>query len=149
MSDDEHSEKMGDRSPAEIKALLKHTSEIVSAYVSAKDVELSDMPAVIKIIYDGLSDTAFPPLDDDDERPDPAVPIAESLQEDVIICLEDGLPFQSLKRHLRVKYNMSPDAYRKKWNLPPDYPMVAPNYAKRRSELAKRTGLGKSRDHNG
>ena len=71
------------------------------------------------------------------------MPIAASLKDDVIICLEDGLPFQSLKRHLRVKYNMSPEEYRKKWDLPADYPMVAPDYAKRRSALAKRSGLGK------
>lgn len=75
----------------------------------------------------------------------PAVPIEESLKDDVIICLEDGKPYQSLKRHLRVKYGMSPEEYREKWGLPADYPMVAPAYAKRRSELAKRTGLGKSR----
>ncbi len=74
----------------------------------------------------------------------PAVPIAESLRDDALVCLEDGLEFQSLKRHLRVKYNLTPDAYREKWGLPRDYPMVAPDYAKRRSALAKRSGLGKS-----
>lgn len=134
------------RSQAEIKALLKHTSEIVSAYVSAQNVNLTDMPDIIQTVYDGLSQTAYPHLEETDERPEPAVPVAESLRDDVIICLEDGLPFQSLKRHLRVKYDLSPEAYRKKWELPPDYPMVAPNYAKRRSALAKRSGLGKSRE---
>jgi len=74
----------------------------------------------------------------------PAVPIEESLRDDAIVCLEDGLEFQSLKRHLRVKYNLTPDAYRSKWGLPRDYPMVAPDYARRRSALAKRSGLGKS-----
>ena len=74
----------------------------------------------------------------------PAVPIEESLRDDALVCLEDGLEFQSLKRHLRVKYNLTPDAYREKWGLPRDYPMVAPDYAKRRSALAKRSGLGKS-----
>ncbi len=126
-------------------SLLKHTSKIVSAYVSAKDVKLEDMPQIIQTIYDSLSQAAFPNVNAIEDRPDPAVPIAESLKDDVIICLEDGLPFQSLKRHLRVKYNMTPEAYRKKWDLPADYPMVAPNYAKRRSALAKRSGLGKSR----
>ena len=74
----------------------------------------------------------------------PAVPIEESLRDDALVCLEDGLEFQSLKRHLRVKYNLTPDAYREKWGLPRDYPMVAPDYARRRSALAKRSGLGKS-----
>jgi len=74
----------------------------------------------------------------------PAVPIEESLRDDALVCLEDGLEFQSLKRHLRVKYNLTPDAYRAKWGLPRDYPMVAPAYARRRSALAKRSGLGKS-----
>jgi len=74
----------------------------------------------------------------------PAVPIEESLRDDALVCLEDGLEFQSLKRHLRVKYNLTPEAYREKWGLPRDYPMVAPDYARRRSALAKRSGLGKS-----
>ncbi|MEP1230009.1 MAG: MucR family transcriptional regulator [Litorimonas sp.] len=130
---------------ADVKLLLKHTSEIVSAYVKAKDVELSEMSNIIQTIYQGLSQTAFPADIEGEEQLEPAVSIAESLRDDVIICLEDGLPFQSLKRHLRVKYNMTPEAYRKKWGLPADYPMVAPDYAKRRSALAKRSGLGKSR----
>ena len=75
---------------------------------------------------------------------EPAVPIEDSLRDDALVCLEDGLEFQSLKRHLRVKYNLTPDAYREKWGLPRDYPMVAPDYARRRSALAKRSGLGKS-----
>ncbi len=74
----------------------------------------------------------------------PAVPVEDSLRDDALVCLEDGLEFQSLKRHLRVKYNLTPDAYREKWGLPRDYPMVAPDYARRRSALAKRSGLGKS-----
>jgi predicted transcriptional regulator len=132
-------------SKSEIKLLLKHTSAIVAAYVSRKDIALEDMPNIIKTVYDSLSDTAYPNVIEDVEQFEPAVPIEDSLKDDVIICLEDGLPFQSLKRHLRVKYNMTPEAYRKKWNLPSDYPMVAPDYAKRRSALAKRSGLGKSR----
>lgn len=146
MGHDDKSDNVDELGQApDVELLLKHTSKIVAAYVSAKDVALEDMPEIIQTVYKGLSDTAFPP-DIENEHPlEPAVPIAESLRDDVIICLEDGLPFQSLKRHLRVKYNMSPEAYRKKWDLPADYPMVAPDYAKRRSALAKRSGLGKSR----
>jgi len=140
MDKDTTSDKL---SKAETKALLKHTSEIVSAYVSAKEVNLADMPDIIQTVYDSLSETVYPKQSENEARPEPAVPIADSLKDDIIICLEDGLPFQSLKRHLRVKYNMSPEEYRKKWDLPADYPMVAPDYAKRRSALAKRSGLGK------
>ena len=140
MDKDTASDKL---SKAETKALLKHTSEIVSAYVTAKDVSLAEMPDIIQTVFDSLSDTAYPTHIESEVRPDPAVPIEDSLRDDLIICLEDGLPFQSLKRHLRVKYNMTPEDYRKKWDLPADYPMVAPDYAKRRSALAKRSGLGK------
>jgi len=78
-----------------------------------------------------------------ENRQEPAVPIETSVSEDVIICLEDGLPFKSLKRHLRTKYDLTPDAYREKWGLPADYPMVAPSYAKQRSKLARESGLGR------
>lgn len=126
--------------------LLAHTATIAAAYFSNHSVKADDIPSVLDAIYIGLVDAA---ADEEEalsaEALDPAVPIEDSLSEDVIICLEDGLPFQSLKRHLRVKYDMTPEAYRKKWGLPTDYPMVAPAYAKRRSELAKRTGLGKNR----
>jgi len=76
----------------------------------------------------------------------PAVPIENSVTDDVIYCLEDGQPYKSLKRHIRAKYNLSPEDYREKWNLPPDYPMVAKNYAKERSKLAKKSGLGRKRN---
>jgi predicted transcriptional regulator len=128
------------------EVLLAHTSQIVSSYVSANTVSKEALPELIAEVYAGLvsamgatnAQALAEPLE-------PAVPIEQSLTDDAIICLEDGLSFQSLKRHLRVKYDLSPDAYRKKWGLPADYPMVAPNYAKRRSELAKRTGLGRHR----
>jgi len=126
--------------------LLAHTSQIVSAYVSANTVSQDSLPELISGVYEGLVKAIGAQSALSTAEPlEPAVPIEASLTDDAIICLEDGLSFQSLKRHLRVKYDLSPDAYRKKWGLPPDYPMVAPNYAKRRSELAKRTGLGRHR----
>ena len=126
--------------------LLTQTSKIAAAYLSHNAVEAKAIPDLLGSIYDGLVEAASQADDGQDEKDlAPAVPIDESLKDDVIICLEDGQPYQSLKRHLRVKYGMSPEQYREKWGLPSDYPMVAPAYAKRRSELAKRTGLGKSR----
>ncbi len=126
--------------------LLAHTASIVAAYVAKQDVPQSAIPDLIATVYDSLQKAAYQSGETDNTpRPEPAVPIEDSLTDKVLICLEDGLPFQSLKRHLRVKYNLTPEAYRKKWGLPPDYPMVAPDYAKRRSALAKRTGLGKKR----
>lgn len=126
-------------------ALLAHTASIVSAYLGSHQIDTEALPDLIKTVYQGLAKADGTDDAPQETRPDPAVPITESLRDDVIICLEDGLPFQSLKRHLRVKYNLTPDAYRKKWGLPPDYPMVAPDYAKRRSALAKRSGLGKNK----
>lgn len=128
------------------EVLLAHTSQIVSAYVSANTLSQEALPELITEVYEGLVKAIGAQSAHSIAEPlEPAVPIEASLTDDAIICLEDGLSFQSLKRHLRVKYDLSPDAYRKKWGLPPDYPMVAPNYAKRRSELAKRTGLGRHR----
>ena len=104
------------------------------------------MPSLIESVYASVEGIAKDDADiDTAPRPEPAVLIEDSLTDDHLICLEDGQKFQSLKRHLRVKYNMTPEAYREKWGLPRDYPMVAPNYAKRRSALAKKTGLGKNR----
>lgn len=126
--------------------LLAHTSQIVAAYISGNTLPQEALPELISDVYAGLvAATAADNSHALSEPLEPAVPIEKSLTDDVIICLEDGLSFQSLKRHLRVKYDLSPAAYRKKWGLPADYPMVAPNYAKRRSELAKRTGLGRHR----
>lgn len=126
--------------------LLAHTTQITSAYVSHNSVDKDALPELISSIYEGLRAAARAGSGQTSSEPlEPAVPIEASLTDDAIICLEDGVSFQSLKRHLRVKYDLSPDAYRKKWGLPPDYPMVAPNYAKRRSDLAKRTGLGRHR----
>lgn len=121
--------------------LLELTTEIVSAYVSENSVAVADLPGVIQEVYRTLatvgSDQATP------ERPRPAVPIKKSIFPDFIVCLEDGKKLKMLKRHLKTAYNMSPEDYRERWDLAPDYPMVAPNYAKHRSALAKKIGLGR------
>ena len=127
-------------------ALLEMAADIVSAYVAHNEVKAEALPKLIESVYASVEGIALAEAEiDTGPCPEPAVPIADSLTDDLLICLEDGLPFQSLKRHLRVKYNMTPEAYREKWGLPRDYPMVAPNYAKRRSALAKKTGLGRNR----
>ena len=126
--------------------LLEMAADIVSAYVSNNEVKADSLPSLIESVYASVEGIAKDDADiDTAPRPEPAVLIEDSLTDDHLICLEDGQKFQSLKRHLRVKYNMTPEAYRQKWDLPRDYPMVAPNYAKRRSALAKKTGLGKNR----
>jgi len=120
--------------------LLELTAEIVSAHVSNNSVPLSDLPGLIQQVYATLASVGKvpPPA----EKPQPAVPIKKSIHPDYIICLEDGKKLKMLKRHLKTAYNMSPEQYRERWQLPPDYPMVAPNYAKHRSSLAKKIGLG-------
>lgn len=126
----------------DVKAeLIEMTADIVSAYVGNNMVAAGDIPAVIQSVYGALSTassgTAAP------SAQEPAVPVKKSVGQDYIICLEDGKKFKSLKRHLSSKYDMSPDEYRAKWGLPKDYPMVAPAYAKARSALAKKMGLGR------
>jgi predicted transcriptional regulator len=123
--------------------LVSLTADIISAYVSSNRVSVSDVPALIgeihkalKTLGNGATERAAEPLV-------PAVPIKKSVQADFITCLEDGKKFKSLKRHLRTAYNMTPAEYRTKWNLPHDYPMVAPSYAEKRSSLAKSMGLGR------
>jgi len=125
--------------------LLDMAVDIVTAYVSHNAVKAGDLPGLIEQVYASVEGIALSDNVETGPRPEPAVPIEDSLTDEHIICLEDGLLFQSLKRHLRVKYNLTPEAYREKWGLPRDYPMVSPNYTKRRSALAKKTGLGKSR----
>lgn len=122
--------------------LLALTAKIVSAYVAHNDLKPSDLPGLISTTYDGLRSVSGSV--EPRGGPEPAVPIAESITDTHLICLEDGKPYQSLKRHLSVAYGLTPEAYREKWGLPPDYPMVAPAYARRRSALAKKTGLGRS-----
>jgi predicted transcriptional regulator len=125
--------------------LVEMAADIVSAYVSANSVAAQDIPALIRTVHAALKEVAGagPALAENSQEP--AVAIRKSVTPDYIICLEDGKKFKSLKRHLRTRYGMTPDEYRTKWGLPHDYPMVAPNYAKERSNLAKRMGLGHSR----
>ena len=122
--------------------LLGLTAEIVSAHVSNNPVALGDLPNLIQDVYRTLSTVGQPAAAPEPERPQPAVPIKKSVTPDYLICLDDGQKFKSLKRHLRTAYNLTPDQYRARWGLPSDYPMVAPNYTQKRSELAKRIGLG-------
>ena len=122
--------------------LVEMTAEIASAYVSANPVASQDLPGLIRTIYAALRDVAGAVAPAAEIAPEPAVSVKKSVTPDYIICLEDGKKFKSLKRHLRTRYNMTPEEYRAKWGLPHDYPMVAPNYAKARSDLAKRMGLG-------
>ncbi len=121
------------------------TADIVSAYVSNNPVPSAELPGLISEIHGALVNIAEKPEEAPAEPQKPAVPIKRSVTPDFIICLEDGKKFKSLKRHLRTQYDMTPEEYREKWNLGPDYPMVAPNYAKARSDLAKEMGLGQQR----
>ena len=122
-------------------SLIELTADIASAYVSNNSVSAGDLPGLIKSIHGALSGA-----DGEPEKPveikAPAVSIKKSITDEFLICLEDGRKFKSLKRHLRTKYNLSPEDYRAKWGLPKDYPMVAPAYADARSKLAKLMGLG-------
>jgi len=118
---------------------LEAVSEIVSAYVSNNSLPSDELPDLITTIHAALQN----PDQAASSPPEPAVPIKRSIRPDYIICLEDGKKLKMLKRHLRTSYNMSPDEYRQKWGLSSDYPMVAPNYAAKRSELAKTIGLGR------
>jgi predicted transcriptional regulator len=118
---------------------------IVSAYVSNNSVPAADLPSLLNSVYAALSKTAQGQKEEPKAELVPAVSVRKSVTPDAIICLEDGKSFKSVKRHLRTTYDMTPEQYRAKWNLPADYPMVAPNYAKARSELAKTMGLGQQR----
>ncbi len=120
--------------------LLELTTEIVSAHVGNNSIALGDMPQLIQDVYKTLAIVGTTPAVP--ERPKPAVPIKKSVFPDYVVCLEDGKKLKMLKRHLKTSYNMTPDQYRERWGLPPEYPMVAPNYAKHRSALAKKIGLG-------
>jgi len=120
--------------------LLELTTEIVSAHVGNNAIALGDLPQLIQDVYKTLAIVGTTPAVP--ERPKPAVPIKKSVFPDFVVCLEDGKKLKMLKRHLKTAYNMTPDEYRARWGLPPEYPMVAPNYAKHRSALAKKIGLG-------
>ena len=124
---------------------IELTAEIVSAYVSNNPVPAADMPGLINQVHSALLRVSGGHNDVQPEPLKPAVSVKKSITPDFIVCLEDGKKFKSLKRHLRTQYNMTPEQYREKWTLPPDYPMVAPNYAAARSQLAKQMGLGQQR----
>ena len=121
------------------------TADIVSAYVSNNSVPAGDLPGLISQVHLALARVGNGAAEASAEAPKPAIAIKKSVTPDYIICLEDGKKFKSLKRHLRTQYNLTPEQYREKWGLAPDYPMVAPNYAKARSDLAKEMGLGQQR----
>lgn len=128
---------------------IELAADIVSAYVSNNSVPASDLPALISDVYNALMRVGSGAPVAPSEPLKPAVPVKRSVNSDYIVCLEDGKKFKSLKRHLRTQYGLSPEEYREKWSLPPDYPMVAPNYAKARSNLAKQMGLGQQRRRRG
>jgi predicted transcriptional regulator len=121
-------------------SLLMMTTEIVSAHVSNNRVQISDLPHLIQEVYKSLSTLGT--IEDVLDIPQPAIAVKKSITPDYLICLEDGKKLKMLKRHLKTAYNMTPEAYRERWSLPSDYPMVAPNYALHRSSLAKKIGLG-------
>jgi predicted transcriptional regulator len=123
--------------------ILRMVTEIVSAYVSKNPVAPGDLPVIIRNVHATLGGMGSGAEAVSSSRA-PAVPVKKSVTPDYIVCLEDGKKLKMLKRYLRSRYKLSPDEYRQRWNLPPDYPMVAPNYAKRRSDFAKKIGLGKA-----
>jgi predicted transcriptional regulator len=122
--------------------IIEMTADIVSAYVGNNEVHAAELPTLIQAVHSALKGVSTAPEPVEVAPKEPAVPVKRSVTPEFLICLEDGRKFKSLKRHLRTKYNMSPEDYRAKWGLPKDYPMVAPNYAKARSDLAKQMGLG-------
>ena len=118
------------------------TADIAAAHVSNNNVALSELSTLIRNIHGALTSLGEAPAPTSD-RPEPAVPVRASVKPDYIVCLEDGRKMKTLKRYLMTRYSMTPDDYRRRWNLPADYPMVAPNYAEQRRSLAKSIGLGK------
>ncbi len=121
--------------------VLELTAQIVSAHVSNNAVEADSLAGLIQDVFRALSEIGSGPVTVD--KPQPAVAVKKSVFPDYIVCLEDGKKLKMLKRHLKTAYDMTPEAYRERWGLPPDYPMVAPNYASHRSSLAKKIGLGR------
>lgn len=125
------------------ETLITLTSDIVAAHVSNNSVAVSDLPLIISSVHGALAGLSGQAAEQ--ARPEPAVPIKSSIKPDYVVCLEDGKKLKMLKRHLMTHYGMTPEDYRAKWGLPNDYPMVAPNYAEKRRELAKAIGLGKKK----
>ncbi len=124
------------------ETLITLTSDIAAAHVSNNDVAVEEVPELIQNIYGALAGLGKK-TEVEEAPPEPAVSIRSSVKPDYIVCLEDGKKMKMLKRHLKTQYDMSPEEYRARWNLPADYPMVAPNYAEKRRELAKKIGLGR------
>ena len=124
-----------------VRELPALTTQIVAAYVANNTVAVNDLPGLIRQVHAALANVGGS-AEVTPERPQPAVPIKRSVMPDYIVCLEDGKKLKMLKRHLKTAFNMTPEEYRERWDLPPDYPMVAPNYASQRSRLAKEIGLG-------
>lgn len=124
---------------------IELTAEIVSAYLGNNSVAASEIPGLINQVHSALQRVASGSTGISGDHLKPAISVKKSVTPDYIVCLEDGKKFKSLKRHLRTQYNMTPEQYRERWTLPPDYPMVAPNYAAARSHLAKQMGLGQQR----
>lgn len=120
--------------------LLGWTAAIVASHVRSTSISLGELPQLIHSVHQTLSTLTSAPAA---EKPQPAVPVRRSILPDYIVCLEDGRKLKMLKRHLSTAYNMTPEEYRERWDLPADYPMVAPNYARQRSSLAKKIGLGR------
>ncbi|HWA60003.1 MAG TPA: MucR family transcriptional regulator [Caulobacteraceae bacterium] len=135
----------GDAKPdaSDSDAILRLSADIVAAFVSQNPLSVSALPDLIGKVHATLAGLGADPAAAPRERPKPAVPISRSVQHDYIVCLEDGKKLKMLKRYLRAQYDMSPEEYRRRWGLPPDYPMVAPAYAARRSDFAKKIGLGR------
>lgn len=140
-------EMMRDDLGAELTDLLQLTSTIVSSHVSNNPVAQSDLPSLIKSVFDTLQELSMDEPEEPVEELKPAVSIKKSVTDDYIVCLEDGKKLKMLKRHLKSAYNMSPEEYRARWGLAADYPMVAPSYAAKRQELAKKIGLGRNRSN--
>jgi predicted transcriptional regulator len=128
-----------------VELIVELTAEVVAAYVSNNVVPVSELPGLIADVHNALGNMAGPQEPVVVEKPKPAVPVKKSVQDDQITCLECGLKFKSLKRHLMTHHNLSPEEYREKWELSAEYPMVAPAYAEARSRLAKEMGLGQKR----
>ena len=133
--------KQGDRKNED--ELLRLTANIVASYVSNNKLSTEQVPEVVRTVNATLRKIEQSEIGAENKTAEPAVPISQSITPDYLICLEDGRKLKMLKRHLRTTYGMTPSEYRVRWDLPADYPMVAPNYAKRRSEFAKKIGLGK------
>ena len=129
--------------------LVSLTADIVSAHVSNNSVAVSDLPTLIKNVHSALSGLSMSAPEPEPKKQEPVVPIRSSVKPDYIVCLEDGKKLKMLKRHLMTHYQMTPDEYRQKWGLSPEYPMVAPNYAEQRRSLAVKIGLGTKRRRTG